>query len=96
MSKIILKGHIVVPRADLAEVKRALPTHIELTRNESGCLLFQVTQDADDECVFQVYEEFTDRSSFESHKDRVRSSAWGAITSSVERHYQISEVAASE
>ncbi len=38
MSKLILEGHIVVSDTDLAKVMAELPAHIELTRNEEGCL----------------------------------------------------------
>ncbi|KPJ90263.1 MAG: antibiotic biosynthesis monooxygenase [Gammaproteobacteria bacterium SG8_11] len=91
MSKIILKGHIVVPAEDLEAVKAALPLHIELTQQEAGCLIFDVTQDETQKNIFNVYEEFIGRSSFEAHQDRVRTSSWGEVTKNVERHYQIKE-----
>lgn len=43
MPKIILKGYIIVPNEDLEAVKTALLTHIKLTKNESGNLVFKVT-----------------------------------------------------
>jgi len=45
MSKVILEGHIIVPDADLNAVKEELDNHIKLTREEDGCLIFNVTQD---------------------------------------------------
>ena len=95
VSKITLKGHIVVPEMDMANVLEELPRHIELTRAESGCLVFEVTQDIGIFGVFRVYEEFVDRESFESHQSRVRESRWGAVTKNVERHYEITEAVAS-
>ena len=92
MSKIILKGHIVVPEDDLEAVMEALPLHTELTLQEEGCLLFQVTQDQDRENIFHVYEEFRDRNSFERHQIRVRTSVWGEITKNVARHYQVEAI----
>lgn len=91
LSKIILKGHIVVPEQDLASVRDELPNHIELTRRESGCLVFEVNQDLSNERIFRVYEEFVDQASFDSHQDRVKASRWGSVTVNVERHYGISE-----
>ncbi len=35
---LILKGFIIVPPNDLAEVKDELDKHIQLTRAETGCL----------------------------------------------------------
>jgi len=91
LAKIVLEGHIVVPCAELSAVRQALTTHIRLTREEPGCLLFQVSERPDADGVFDVYEEFVDRTAFEHHQARVRSSDWGALTVNVERHYQVHE-----
>ena len=72
MAKVILTGHIIVPDADIAAVKIELINHIALTRQESGCLVFEVSQDTENRNRFNVYEEFSDRTSFASHQDRVR------------------------
>ncbi len=82
----------MVPEPDVAAVKIELINHIELTRQESGCLVFKVSQDAEYSNRFNVYEEFTDRESFASHQDRVSKSKWGAITVNVERKYEIIDV----
>jgi quinol monooxygenase YgiN len=92
MAKVILKGHIIVPDSDISAVKVELINHIELTRQESGCLVFKVSPDTENLNRFNVYEEFTDRNSFANHQDRVRQSTWGAITENVERHYEITDV----
>lgn len=92
MAKVILKGHVIVPDSDIAAVKTELINHIELTRQESGCLVFNVSQDTGNLNRFNVYEEFTDRNSFANHQDRVRRSTWGTITVNVERHYEITGV----
>ena len=91
MSRLILTGYIQVPPDDLEAVRAELPNHIELTRAEAGCLVFEVLQDNDDPYRFTVYEEFADRASFEHHQARVKHSRWGAITSRVARHYEINE-----
>ncbi|MEE9334145.1 MAG: alpha/beta fold hydrolase [Granulosicoccaceae bacterium] len=89
VSKVTLIGHIIVPEAEIASVKVALVAHIELTRQEDGCIVFNVTQDAASANRFDVYEEFTDKESFVKHQERVRNSEWGVITVNVERHYEI-------
>ena len=91
MPRITLKGHIVVPDHDLQAVMAQLPTHITLTRQEEGCLLFEVRQDASTPKVFWVHEEFTDRAAFDAHQQRIQSSDWGRVASSAERHYEITE-----
>lgn len=88
MSKVILKGYILVPDCDLTAVINALDNHMRLTRLEDGCIVFNVTQDETNTNRFNVYEEFSSQRAFELHQDRVRNSEWGEITVNVERHYQ--------
>ena len=91
MPRVNLSGFIVVPDSDLEIVLAELPNHIELTRQEEGCVSFQVTQSSDDERRIDVVEEFTDRDAFDKHQARVQSSYWGKITQNVERNYKIIE-----
>lgn len=91
LPKIIMKGHIIVPSTDLIAVQNELPTHIHKTRQEAGCLIFDVAQDEENINRFNVHEEFVDEESFSVHQNRVKNSEWGAISKNVERHYQISK-----
>ncbi|ANB70162.1 putative quinol monooxygenase [Aeromonas veronii] len=93
MKEIILKGFILVSQNDLMAVKDELDNHIQLTRAETGCLIFQVTQDPLNPCRFDVYEEFVDKVAFQAHQARVKSSRWGEITVNVERHYTVTGIA---
>lgn len=90
MSKIVLQGYIIVPDADLVKVKVELEVHKKLTRQEPGCLSFEVTQDNTDKQRFTVYEEFINQKAFDYHQARVKNSTWGKVTKNVQRHYQIS------
>ncbi|MEV3831980.1 putative quinol monooxygenase [Aeromonas allosaccharophila] len=89
MSRVILKGFIIVSSNDLAAVKDELDNHIQLTRAETGCLIFKVTQDPLNPCLFDVYEEFVEQAAFQAHQARVKSSRWGEITVNVERNYTV-------
>lgn len=91
MAKVVLTGYILIPDDDLEQVKTALVKHTQLTRSEPGCLVFNVTPDSSNANKFNVYEEFVDKISFETHQLRVKNSRWGAVTSNVQRHYQITE-----
>lgn len=91
MNKVILKGFIIVPSADLSAIKKALISHKELTRNEPGCLMFNVTQSESNVNRFDVHEEFINNAAFEQHQIRVKNSAWGKVSANVERHYEIFE-----
>ena len=86
-----LNGYIIVPADDLDAVLAELPNHISLTRQEPGCISFQVVQSTENPHRFDVAEEFVDRLSFEQHQARVGQSYWGEVTQRVERHYQIDE-----
>jgi autoinducer 2-degrading protein len=92
MSKVTLSGHIEVPREDLDVVLAKLPNHIELTHQEAGYITFTVTRDSANPQRFEVYEEFTDKATFEKHQARVKASHWGEVTKNVERLYTITEV----
>lgn len=89
MSKVFLSGYISVPKSELRRGKPALAEHILLTRAEPGCLVFKVTACPNDETRFDVYEEFEDEAAFALHQERVATSAWGACSRNVERHYSI-------
>ena len=79
LSKITLEGYILVPDSALAIVKTELLNHIELTRKEEGCLVFEVSQDSENIHRFNVYEEFQNERSFEAHQQRVSHSKWGEV-----------------
>lgn len=89
MGKVILQGFIIVPLSELTIVKSELDAHICLTHAETGCLIFEVTQDPLNPCRFDVYEEFADQAAFQAHQARVKSSRWGDITINVERCYTV-------
>lgn len=87
--KIILKGHITVPASQLDLVRKALEAHIRLTREEEGCLVFNVDQREDEPLVFDVYEEFVNQEAFDIHQASVQQSNWGAASKDVLREYRI-------
>ena len=91
MSKVILKGFIVVPEEDLLSVEKELKNHVKLTLEEPGCITFKVNQSKNVPTRFDVYEEFIDKASFEAHQARVKLSTWGKISANVKRYYDISE-----
>ncbi|EGR1091209.1 antibiotic biosynthesis monooxygenase, partial [Vibrio cholerae] len=58
MSKVILKGFILVPEPDLELVKNELVNHKRLTLDEPGCITFSVIENPENPLRFDVYEEF--------------------------------------
>ncbi len=90
MSKIILEGYILVASSDLTAVKNELANHIQLTRQEEGCLIFEVSQDNKNTNRFNVYEEFVSQDAFKLHQQRLNSTEWGKISLKLEKHYKTS------
>ncbi len=91
MGRVTLEGLIRVPPDHLNAVLAELGTHIRLTREEEGCLAFRVDQRSSEPSVFDVYEEFADRASFDAHQARVKESSWGACTKDLVREYTVTE-----
>lgn len=91
MSKVTLRGYIIVPEIDLEQIVSELPNHCTLTLQEPGCLKFSVTQDKHNPLRFDVFEEFIDASAFETHQRRVKASQWGIISKNAKRHYSVTE-----
>lgn len=89
MSRVTLQGYIIITDDDLASVQAVLPEHIKLTQKEQGCLVFRVSQDAENKNRFNVYEEFVNRAAFVTHQERVKHSRWGQVATNVERHYEL-------
>lgn len=90
MTRVILKGVIVVPVTELDLVKSELLIHTTLTLKEVGCLAFSVIPDQVNPYQFTVYEEFVNQAAFDHHQIRVKSSKWGKITKNVKRSYTVS------
>lgn len=91
MSKVTLKGYILVPANKLKIIKKELEIHKKLTLNEDGCITFNVKQNKEEPTKFDVYEEFIDKVAFNNHQKRIRSSKWGDVTKNVKRFYEIFE-----
>ncbi|XGA79047.1 antibiotic biosynthesis monooxygenase [Halomonas sp. CH40] len=91
MSKVTLKGVILIPESELEVIKIELENHKRLTLKEPGCITFSVTENSENPSRFDVYEEFIDKSAFEYHQNRVKTSHWDKVTVNVERHYEIFE-----
>lgn len=92
MPKIILQGYIEIPAIDIELVRNELSMHVELSRQEAGCLIFDLEEDSKNAYRFNVYEEFASQDAFDAHQERVRGSRWGSITKNAVRNYRISTV----
>ena len=87
--KFSIKGYILVPEEDLPAVLEQLPEHTRLTREEPGCLVFDVSQNADNPLRFDVHEEFVNVEAFRAHQTRMRTTPWYPAAINAERHYEV-------
>jgi len=85
---IQLTGTITVPEDRLDTFRAALAVHACLSRQDPGCLVFEVTPDENDPCLYRVFEQFEDRFCFEAHKKRAMTSDWWQITKDLDRAYE--------
>ncbi len=90
MSKIRLTGVMTCAAEHAQAVRNALPAHIDLTRQEPGCLEFHVEET--EPGVFRVRELFQDRAAFDAHQARTSTSDWARVTSGFPRDYEIKEI----
>lgn len=86
---VTLTGTLRCATPEEAErVVAALPEHIALTREEPGCISFEVTR-TDDPLIWAVAEEFTDPAAFEAHQARAGASPWAQQTRGIARDYTV-------
>jgi len=90
---IKLTGRLLCQSAEETEqVRRYLPEHIRLTREESGCLSFEVNE-TDDPLIWTVEELFVSQEAFSLHQLRTKASVWGQQTQTIAREYSVTEIA---
>ena len=68
-----------------------LPEHIRLSREEPGCLHFDLWQD-EDPLVWHLSELFVDADAFAAHGARTKDSAWGREGTAIGRDFQRHDV----
>lgn len=90
---IQLTGRLLCKSAEeTALVRRYLPEHIRLTKEETGCLRFEV-KETDDPLIWSVEELFSSQETFDTHQARTKASVWGKETRAIAREYAIAEIA---
>ena len=89
---IELNGHLrcrTEAEADL--VRLYLSRHLELTRAEPGCIVFEVTPE-EDGLTWAVHERFVDQAAFDAHQARAATSDWARQTADIPRDYTVDEI----
>ncbi len=83
-----LEGYIDVPADRVGQVSEALKDHIKLTREEEGCIFFNVNPCSEVEGRFLVSEAFVDEAAFQFHQTRAGASPWAEASAGVPREYK--------
>ena len=87
--QVHLTGRLICATEQQADVvRRHLPDHIRLTKDEAGCLSFDITP-TDDPLVWTVAECFVDQVAFAFHQRRTRASIWWAKTGHIRRDFAV-------
>ncbi|SEQ15446.1 Quinol monooxygenase YgiN [Loktanella sp. DSM 29012] len=86
---IYLTGAMTCPPDRRDAVRAALPAHIALTRQENGCITFDVAETTPG--VFTVSETFADQAAFDAHQLRAGASTWAKITAGLPRNYTVTK-----
>lgn len=91
MGKVRVTGYLQVPESDRSAVDEALPVHRDLSREEAGCLLFEVTRDDTDPGKWHLLEEYVSQAAFDYHRERSANSPWASVSANVQRVLEITE-----
>ncbi|MEW2012779.1 MULTISPECIES: putative quinol monooxygenase [Microbacterium] len=84
-----LSGRMICHTQEEADaVRRHVDAHIERTRAEPGCLLFEITPLGGGR-AWSVEELWADAQAFRAHQRRTAESEWGRATAGIERRYRI-------
>lgn len=86
---VLLSGHVDVPADRWDEVRLALQDHIRLTREEPGCIMFNVLPCREVELRLLVDEIFENQQAFDAHQARTKASPWAEITADLPRDYSV-------
>ncbi|MDA8585444.1 antibiotic biosynthesis monooxygenase [Rhodobacteraceae bacterium] len=73
---------------DVETVYIHLPEHIRRTREEPGCITFDVVP-TDDPMIWRVAECFRDADAFKFHQHRTRGSTWWSATANIQRDFKV-------
>ncbi|MDN3711073.1 GNAT family N-acetyltransferase [Paracoccus cavernae] len=72
--------------AEAETIQTHLPRHLRLSRNEPGCLRFDISL-TEDPFVWQIDVLFIDEAAFVAHQERTLASEWGRLSADITRDF---------
>ncbi|SLN41870.1 Antibiotic biosynthesis monooxygenase [Aquimixticola soesokkakensis] len=88
MSRVMLTGTLTCAPTEVEDLLSLMAKHIRLSRNEPGCLDFDLWQDELTPHVFHLSEVFRSEAALQAHQDRTHSSDWGRVTKDMRRDFK--------
>lgn len=89
-ARVLAKGCITCAPEESEMIAELFVEHARLSRAEAGCIRFDYAFSADG-CTITVDEIFRDRTAFEEHGRRTRSSAWWPASEHLQRDITVTE-----
>lgn len=90
-NRFYIRGYIDFPSDQFAKLKSDWETHVDLSRQEEGCISFEYTYDAQRTGRVHISEIYTDEAAFEAHKARAMQAGWVELSKDAERHFEMSD-----
>lgn len=87
-----LSGRLICDNTlDMMTALNLLPKHVALSRDEPGCLRFDIRQD-EDPLIWHLFELFVNADAFAAHQARNKASEWGQASTGIARDFDRAEV----
>jgi quinol monooxygenase YgiN len=89
---LTLTGFLICRTLDEADrVSALVPAHVETTRQERGCLSYEVWRSMADPVCFAVRAVYRDRDALAEHQVRAAGTNWGLATRGATRDFRLTE-----
>jgi quinol monooxygenase YgiN len=89
---VTLTGFLICRTLEESDrVSHLLPEHVRLTREEMGCLSYEVYRSMADPVCFAVRAVYRDRDSLAAHQVRAGDTDWGRATKGATRDFRLTE-----
>lgn len=92
MKKLTIVAKIEAKESSIELVKAELLKLIEPTRNEEGCLQYDLHQDNDNPAVFVFYENWENRELWQKHMNNARLAAYIEATEGAVESFSVNEM----
>lgn len=90
-NRVYIKGYIDFPADAFSSLKDAWETHVALSREEAGNILFDYEYDAEVVGRVHISEIYESKDAFEAHRARALQAGWVELSRDAQRHLDIKD-----